>query len=290
MPRKCEGPVSEPDARHAAELVIGAQAKGATPAPRRRRRWILWLVLAVVAVLLVPVVAIGSAFYGTTAIEDGRPFGGVRTVKLGYVAAFVLDAGNGTVALVDTGADAKGELLLAALRARGIAPEAVRAIFLTHGHSDHVAAAPLFPRAEIYALYTEIPLIEGRTAGHSPISKLISAKPSGVRVTHPLSDGERVTVGELRVQAFAIPGHTEGSAAYLAEGVLFLGDAATATKSGHVAGPAWVFSDDRRLGRESLQRLSARLSRDYSPVRVLAFAHSGAIEAGDAIVRLYEVE
>lgn len=267
-----------------------AEAKGAAPAPKKRRRWIRWLSLAIVALLLVPTLAIGSAFYGTTAIEDGRAFGAVQTLKLGYVAAFVLDAGNGTFALVDTGADAKGEALLAALRARAIAPDAVRAIFLTHGHSDHVAAVPLFAKAELYALYSELPLIEGRTVGHSPISRLQRAKPTGVRVTHPLGDGERVTVGTLRVQAFAIPGHTEGSAAYLVDGVLFLGDAASAKKNGHVAGPPWVFSEDRKLGRESLQRLSARLARDYSPVRVLAFAHSGPIEAGDAIVRLYEAE
>ncbi len=266
------------------------EAPAPAPTPKKRRRWLLWLALALVAVLLVPVGAIGAAFYGNTPLEDGRSFGAVRTIKLGYVGAFLLDAGHGVFALVDTGADPKGEALLAALRARGVEPEAVRAVFLTHGHSDHVAAAPLFPKAEIYAMYSELPLIEGRTVGRAPISKLLSAKPTGVRVTRPLTDGERVTVGELRVQAFAIPGHTEGSAAYLAEGVLFLGDAATAKKNGKVAGPAWVFSEDRKLGRESLQRLSARLSSDYAPVRVLAFAHSGAIEGGDALVRLYEVE
>ena len=148
----------------------------------------------------------------------------------------------------------------------------------------------LFPDAQIYALFSELPLVEGRTVGRSPMSKLLRPHPTGVRVTHALSDGERVEVGDLRVQAFALPGHTEGSAAYLADGVLFLGDAASAKKDGHVKGPAWVFSDDARQGRESLQRLAARLSHDYAPVTALAFAHSGPIVGDDVLVRLSRPE
>ncbi len=63
-----------------------SNTEGAEVAPkRRRRRWIVWLAVTVLVVLLVPALGFASAFIGSSSIEDGRVLGVARTVKRGYV-------------------------------------------------------------------------------------------------------------------------------------------------------------------------------------------------------------
>ena len=253
------------------------------------------VLLGVVATVVVLLLGVGglmySAFAGNAPSRNGAgPTPGVETVAMGFVSAFVLDADPGSVALVDTGADATGARLIAALRARGLGPDAVRAIFLTHGHQDHTAAVRAFPRAEVYALAAEVPVIAGTAPMHSPMSHVRSPPPTGLRVTHTLADGETVNVGSLAVRVFALPGHTPGSAAYLAHETLFLGDASSATVEGLVRGPVWLFSEDVMQGRASLRALGARLLHEALPVRALAFAHSGPVVDADVPERLARVQ
>lgn len=218
-----------------------------------------------------------SAFAGNAPIVDGtEPVPGVRQVKDGIVSAFVLDAGEGQVALIDAGVDAEGKALLAELARRNLKPEAVKAIFLTHGHGDHLAAAHLFPAAQIFAMAAEVPLIEGTASAKSPLGGLVGKKDSGVRLTRPIGDGEAVTVASLTVKAFAIPGHTAGSAAYLARGVLFLGDAAAAHSDGTLHGAVWAFSDDSAQSKASLAALAAKLNP--ADVAFLAPAHTAQLK------------
>ncbi len=209
---------------------------------RRWKKITLW----VLGVLLVLAVSVGALFYsafaGRAPIRDGGgPRPGVHTVALGFVSAFFLDCGDGHVALVDAGADAGGADLLRALEAAGHSPSDVKAIFLTHGHGDHTAAVKRFPDADVYALEAERDLIAGRVAASSPVGRLRGAEPTGIELTRALADGESVQVGDLTVKVFAVPGHTDGSAAYLADETLFLGDAASAEEGGRaVEGPVWI--------------------------------------------------
>src|SRR5580693_2086935 len=125
-------------------------------------------IVALVLLLLVAVPAgfIGSAFVGTSAIQDGRELeGGVRLVKDGFVTIGVIDLGGGKVALVDAGNDPEGKAVLAELKRRNLGPDAVTAVLLTHGHTDHLAGCHLFPAASIYALGPDVGLAEGREAG-----------------------------------------------------------------------------------------------------------------------------
>ena len=46
---------------------------------------------------------------------------------------------GGKVALVDSGIDDSGSAVLAELSKRSLTPDSVAAIFLTHGHHDHIA-------------------------------------------------------------------------------------------------------------------------------------------------------
>lgn len=216
-------------------------------------------------VLLLLVVAAGSisysAFGNNSPMVDGQQIApGVETVKDSFVSISLLDVGPGKVALVDAGNDESGKAVLAALSRRGLTPQAVSAILLTHGHPDHMAACKLFPDAQVYALEAEVSLIG-----------------DAVKVTHPLKDGEAFDVGEMHVEVFAVPGHTAGSAVYLARGVLFFGDSAGASKSGQMMKAVRFFSKDSAQNVASLKALEARLRPRAAEVKELAFAHTGPL-------------
>jgi glyoxylase-like metal-dependent hydrolase (beta-lactamase superfamily II) len=235
-------------------------------------------------VVVVPVLAfaglIAWTFSGRLPIADGADFGSVRVVKDGIVSVGVIDIGDGQVALVDAGNDAAGGAILADLARRGLGPDAVKAILLTHGHRDHMAAIPLFPKAEVVALAADADLAAGLAGGHGPISQLFPVRPTGLRVTRPVNDGDTVPLGRLQARVFALPGHTAGSAAWLVDGVLFLGDSADAASDGHLKGSPWAFSDDTDANHASLVRLATRLAVEGALVRAIVCAHSGALTRG----------
>jgi glyoxylase-like metal-dependent hydrolase (beta-lactamase superfamily II) len=216
----------------------------------------------VVLVLLLAVGAVWySAFGSNSPIVDGAELvPGVETVKDGFVSVSIVDVAPGKVALIDAGHDASGKAILATLAKRGLTPAAVTAIFLTHGHGDHTAACKQFPGAQVYAMQAEIP-----TVGDA------------AKVDHPLHDGDVSDVGDLHVEAFATPGHTPGSAVYLARGVLFFGDSAGASKEGKVMKAVGLFSKDSTGNVASLKALAARLKPRAADIKVLAFAHTGPL-------------
>jgi glyoxylase-like metal-dependent hydrolase (beta-lactamase superfamily II) len=84
-------------------------------------------------------------------------------------------------------------------------------------------------------------------------------------------------VGDLRVEAFATPGHTPGSAVYLARGVLFFGDSAGASKSGEVMPAVRLFTKDPAENVASLKALAARLAPRKADIRAMAFGHTGSL-------------
>jgi glyoxylase-like metal-dependent hydrolase (beta-lactamase superfamily II) len=222
------------------------------------------IAVAGVVVLLAVVVAI--VFW--TAFGHNRPIGdrqvlapGVTVVKDGFVSVALLDVAPDEVALVDCGNRRDAKPILAALADRKLDAASVVAIFLTHGHPDHTAGCRAFPNATVYAMQDEVTLI-GTAAD----------------VRHPLKDGDVTQVGDLRVEAFATPGHTPGSAIYFARGVLFFGDSAGGAKDGTVMPAVRLFSKDPGRNVASLKSLEARLQPRAAEVRTLAFAHTGPLE------------
>ena len=240
--------------------------------------------LKIAAIVVVMIVAVlGGLFWylfgGMQSQSAGLALGpGAEPVYDGFSTVFLLDTGNGSYALIDAGNDTAGAAILAALQKHNTGPDNVAAIFITHAHPDHDAAIPLFPKATVYAMQREVPVAQGKEEYGSTFSTVTGKfNPHPFDVGHPLQDGEKVTVGNLEVTAFGVPGHTPGSGAYLANGVLYLGDAAMISSSQKVVGPVKPFSTDAAQGMASLKHLADELQPRADEVKLLATAHSGGV-------------
>jgi glyoxylase-like metal-dependent hydrolase (beta-lactamase superfamily II) len=89
---------------------------------------------------------------------------------------------------------------------------------------------------------------------------------------------------------YAVPGHTAGSAAYLANGVLFLGDSAQINSDGEIRPAPWLVTDDRAQNRASLARLQQRLAKDGARVEAIVPAHSGPATGDGPLVAFAQAQ
>lgn len=131
------------------------------------------------------------------------------------------DAGRGF--LIDPGAE--GDQILAALKAKKLVAEK---ILITHGHFDHIGAAPFLAKA----LAAPILLRDaGRPYAENPYWNLSALSGDAFRLENVtyFQGGERLTLDSdpgFGLQAIASPGHTaDGTVFYSKEcGLAFTGD------------------------------------------------------------------
>lgn len=242
---------------------------------RSRWKWIAGIGGVALVLVGIPVGVLGATFGPDAPLQDGKQVGDATTIVDGFVAAFSLETGDGGVLLVDAGNDTTGAALTAGLKAQGHGLQDVRAVLVTHGHGDHIGACALLPDAEIVSLEAEKPLIEGTAAATGLLTRF-TKNDGSCEVDRTVHDGDTLTYGQREVRVFAVPGHTGGSAAYLVDGVLFLGDEASANRKGQLTGSKWIFSDDTAQGTRSLKALAGKL--DPSEVQWLAFAHTAPLQ------------
>lgn len=243
-------------------------------------RWVWRGAIAAGVVLIAAVIGfVVIAATGSRPLTDGATLadGRVEIVADGFIAIYIVDLADGGVALIDAGMDPSATATVGALNARGLTARDVRAIVFTHGHGDHIGGAAAFPDAALYALEPDVDLVEGRRVAQSPFARNREPELTGLTVDHALVDGDVVSLGGTRMEVFAVPGHTLGSAAYLIHGVLFLGDSAGAARDGTITGAPPVFSADRAQNAVSLRALAERLRPRRDEVTALAFGHQGPL-------------
>jgi hydroxyacylglutathione hydrolase len=183
-------------------------------------------------------------------------------------------------ALVDCGTGLGGELLDEALRAAGVSPGRVTAVWATHGHFDHVGdgarwaarGVPVHVHAgDAAAVRAGDPLrtCAGPLYG-TPFPRFDPA---------PLHEGEQLDLGGATLRAVHTPGHTPGSVSVVADvaglSVLLAGDTLWGGFSADIG-------SDVAAWRASLRRLEAL------PVDALSFGHGDAVLLGDPAGRIAE--
>lgn len=173
---------------------------------------------------------------------------------------------DGGVILVDLGWDGDGDALRATLARLDAAPGDVAAVFLTHGHRDHIAAWRAVRHAPFYLGADEVAPFLGHAPYRGFVPKLAARirKPDrpgpGDLALHALAGDTAIAFGADTIRAFALPGHTPGSMAYLVRGTLFVGDAVTWTPIVGFHSARREYSDDVARSKRSLAALWDRIA------------------------------
>jgi glyoxylase-like metal-dependent hydrolase (beta-lactamase superfamily II) len=195
-----------------------------------------------------------------SAIEDGKTFGSVVTIKDWFTSCYLLKAGD-RVILFDS--CWREGTLKSGLAEHGLTPDQVTHVFMTHGHSDHSGGLSLVPQAKVLALRPEQPNLTTHGLTHGEIDQV-------------LTDGQELRFGDHTIRVLSVPGHTPGSAVYWVDGVVILGDTARVNKAGAIVSEEG-FSEDPNRAASSLAGLASRLARDRLTVDWLVPSHTGAV-------------
>jgi glyoxylase-like metal-dependent hydrolase (beta-lactamase superfamily II) len=220
----------------------------------------------------------------------------IRRVGAEIVNSYLVEDG-GSVVIIDAGAPAYWGELPAELAAMGRTLEDVRAVVLTHGHSDHIGYAEQARQSGVPIRVHELDAALARSEvpnparGFGPIRPLpllrfliFSARHGLLRIPKiqevgTFGDGVTLDLpGAPRV--IHLPGHTPGSAALHLEGhdALFVGDAfATyAVTTGRTGPQIASFTADAEQALESLRRI------EHIPASVVLPGHGPAWHQGPA--------
>jgi len=229
---------------------------------------------------------------GTRQVEPGVFQLDLYFQGLPHVAAAYLLAGQGELALVETGPATTVEKLLGGIRAAGFEPEQVTRLIVTHIHLDHAGAAGVLldqlPRSLVYVHRVGAPhLVDpsrllasaARIYGEKMDELWGEVRPCPAHRVIPLDDGDCIEACGRVLRAVATPGHASHHHAYLdlGSGAVFTGDVAGIRINGrpYVFPPTPPPDLDLALWRQSLARLRALRPRR------LYLTHFGPVDDPD---------
>ena len=160
-----------------------------------------------------------------------------------------------------------------------INPKQIKEILVTHQDTDHVGAIEqgsdgLFNDAKIYIGKIENEYLEGHK--HRKVFWGLTTLPQVVIDNQKvlIEDGEVFYIGNIKVEAILVPGHTWGHLVYLIDdSYLFTGDTIWFGADG---GYAFLntLAEDRKLQCKSLQRLKEILEKRNLQLKIIT-GHTG---------------
>ncbi len=230
---------------------------------------------------------------GVTPLGDGvwqldLGFGG----RPGVIAAYVV-AGDGEVALIETGPASTLPALLAGLAGVGFAPDDLTAVLVTHIHLDHAGAAGRLlrraPRATVHVHPVGAPHLADPTKLVASATRIYGDRmdelwgeiaPVPAQRIMPLEDGvPRAIAGRVLTPLFT-PGHASHHVAFwdAAASTAFTGDVGGVrlAGSGYVCPPTPPPDLDFAAWEGSIRRLEALDARRLCATHFGAFADAAA--------------
>lgn len=139
--------------------------------------------------------------------------------------------------VIDPGGDA--DQILEKIKQKGIT---IEAIFLTHGHSDHIMAVDEVREitgAKVYISEADADML---TKASSNLSVYMGAGREFKAADEFLIDGETITAAGLKFQVVATPGHTKGGICLLCGDTVFCGDTIFSESIGRTDLPGGSYS------------------------------------------------
>ena len=212
--------------------------------------------------------------------------------QAGVIAVYLL-AGNGEVALIETGPASTLPALRAGIRAAGFDPADVGRALVTHIHLDHSGAAGVLAReapalaVSVHPLGaphlldpTRLVASAGRLYGDRMDTLWGEVAPLPAERVVPLADGESVAVAGRVLTAIYTPGHAAHHVAFwdAAAGIAFTGDAGgvRVQRTGYVCPPTPPPEFDPVAWADSVARLRGLGARRLCPTHFGAFDDAGA--------------
>ena len=160
-----------------------------------------------------------------------------------------------------------------------ISPKDIKEILITHQDTDHVGAIErgsdeLFSKSTIYIGRIENEYLEGRKRRKVfwGLHKLPQVNIDNKKVL--IDDGEVFYIGNIKIEAILVPGHTWGHLVYLIDDTyLFTGDTIWFGADG---GYAFLnnLAEDRKLQIKSLKRLEEILRKRNLKLKIIT-GHTG---------------
>lgn len=192
---------------------------------------------------------------------------------------------NGTTVMIDAGYNY--DRLSEKMRWLDIDPADIRHILITHQDTDHVGAlerdsGQLFRDATVYLSKTENRYLTGEVRrkvfyGAYKLPQVTMDNPREL-----LGDGEIFYIGDIRIEAFMVPGHTWGHMVYLIDDAyLFTGDTIWFGADG---GYSFIstLAEDNRLAVRSLEKLDKELRSREGNISVIT-GHTGWTDDMDMV-------
>jgi len=194
-----------------------------------------------------------------------------------YVANIYFYSKDGHTIMIDAGYNYNR--LAEKMQWLGINSKDIKEILVTHQDTDHVGAIEqgsdeLFRDATIYIGNIENEYLEGRK--HRKVFWGLTTLPQ-VIIDNPkilIEDGQIFYIGNIKIEAFLVPGHTWGHLVYLVDDCyLFTGDTLWLGADG---GYAFLntLAEDRKLQCQSLQRLKEILVKRNLQLKIIT-GHTG---------------